>query len=52
MAYKLVDAAQDRWRRIDGHRLVRLVRAGTIFIDGHLQVRSPTDQTDPEDVAA
>lgn len=52
MAYKLVDAAQARWRRIDGHHLVALVRAGTTFIDGELQERNPTDQTDPEDVAA
>jgi transposase-like protein len=52
MAYKLVDAAQARWRRIDGHHLVALVRAGTTFIDGEPQERNPTDQTDPEDVAA
>ena len=51
-AYKLVDAAQHRWRRIDGHHLVALVRAGAIFIDGELQERSSTDQPDPEDVAA
>lgn len=52
MAYKLCDAAQDRWRRIDGPHLVALVRAGAIFIDGRLQERSQTDQIDPEDVAA
>jgi transposase-like protein len=52
MAYKLVDAAQARWRRIDGHHLVALVRAGAVFIDGQLEERSSTDQTDPEDVAA
>ncbi len=52
MAYKLVDAAQDRWRRIDGHQLVALVRAGAVFIDGQLEERSKTDQPDPEDVAA
>lgn len=52
MAYKLCDAAQARWRRIDGHHLVALVRAGAVFIDGQLQERSPTDQPDPEDVAA
>lgn len=46
MAYKLVDAAQHRWRRIDGHHLVPLVRAGAVFIDGHLQEReNHTDQT-------
>jgi len=52
MAYKLVDAAQDRWRRIDGHHLVPLVRAGAVFVDGHLQERSKPDQPDTEDVAA
>ena len=40
MAYKLLDAAQDRWRRINGHELVPLVRAGATFIDGKLQERS------------
>jgi transposase-like protein len=39
MAYKLLDAASDRWRRINGHELVPLVRAGAIFIDGKLQER-------------
>jgi transposase-like protein len=52
MAYKLVDAAQTRWRRIDGYQLVALVRAGARFIDGQLQERSSADQTNPEDVAA
>lgn len=52
MAYKLCDAAQTRWRRIDGPHLVALVRAGAVFIDGQLQERNPTHQTNPEDVAA
>ena len=39
MAYKLLDAAQDRWRRLNGHELVALVRAGATFIDGKLQER-------------
>lgn len=39
MAYKLLDAAQDRWRRITGAELVALVRAGVVFIDGKLQER-------------
>ena len=42
MAYKLLDAAQERWRRINGHELVPLVRAGATFIDGKLQERSTT----------
>jgi hypothetical protein len=37
MAFKLIDAAQARWRRINGHELVPLVRAGATFIDGKLQ---------------
>ena len=40
MAYKLLDAAQVRWRRINGHELVPLVRAGATFIDGKLRERS------------
>jgi putative transposase len=47
MAYKLLDAAQDRWHRIAGAELVPLVRAGATFIDGKLQERKPpeTDTT-------
>lgn len=52
MAYKLCDAAQTRWRRIDGPHLVALIRAGAVFIDGDLQERSHTRQPDSEDVAA
>jgi putative transposase len=50
MAYKLLDAAQDRWRRIRAPELVPLVRAGATFIDGQLQERSdnPTDQHDED----
>jgi putative transposase len=53
MAYKLLDAAQDRWRRINGHELVALVRAGATFIDGKLQERSvTTTNTNTGSVAA
>lgn len=31
-----------RWRRINGHELVPLVRAGDTFIDSKLQERSNT----------
>jgi len=34
MAYKLLDMAQARWRRLDGAHLLRLVRAGIVFVDG------------------
>jgi transposase-like protein len=46
MAYKLLDAAQDRWRRINGHELVPLVRASATSIDGKLQERSVTTDSD------
>jgi len=32
MAYKLLDMAQARWRRLDGAHLLPLVRAGTCLI--------------------
>jgi putative transposase len=34
MAFKLLDMAQRRWRRLDGAALLPLVRAGEKFIDG------------------
>ena len=34
MAYKLLDMAQARWRRLDGAHLLPLVRAGVQFPDG------------------
>jgi hypothetical protein len=34
MAYKLLDMAQARWRRVDGAHLLPLVRAGIVFVDG------------------
>jgi transposase-like protein len=50
MAFKLVEAAEERWRRLDGHKLLPLVRAGAVFVDGHLQERRP-DQPTPGDAA-
>lgn len=44
MAYKLLDAAQDRWRRINSPQLVALVRARVEFKDGN-QVERSTDQS-------
>src|SRR5205807_9771353 len=32
MAYKLLDMAQARWRRLDGAQLLPLVRAGIVFV--------------------
>ena len=34
MAFKLLDMAQQRWRRLDGALLLPLVRAGVKFVDG------------------
>ncbi len=34
MAYKLLDAAQDRWRKVNSPELVALIRAGIEFKDG------------------
>jgi putative transposase len=34
MAYKPLDMAQPRWRRLDGAHLLSLVRAGIAFKDG------------------
>jgi len=34
MAFKLLDIAQMRWRRLDGAHLLPLVRAGVKFVDG------------------
>ena len=36
MAFKLIEAAQDRWRAVNAPHLVALVRAGAVFRDGAL----------------
>jgi len=46
MAFKLIEAAQVRWRAVNGPHLVALVRAGAVFHNGVLVER------DDEDVAA
>jgi hypothetical protein len=45
MAFKLIEAAQDRWRAVSAPHLVALVRAGATFVSGQLVER-------PGDVAA
>jgi len=42
MAFKLIEAAQDRWRSVNGAHLVALVRAGAQFHNGVL-VERPAD---------
>ena len=43
MAYKLLDMAQRRWRRLNGAHLLPLVRAGVVFVDGVQKERSPVE---------
>jgi len=43
MAFKLIEAAQDRWRAVNAPHLVALVRAGATFHKGEL-VERPTGQ--------
>jgi transposase-like protein len=43
MAYKLIEAAQNRWRAVNAPHLVALVRAGATFHKGKL-VERPTDE--------
>jgi hypothetical protein len=47
MAYKLIDAAQARWRAVIAPHLVALVRAGAVFHKGRLLER-PVDITPAE----
>ena len=44
MAYKLLDAAQDRWRSVNSPELVAVVRAGAEFKDG-IQIERRTNQS-------
>jgi transposase-like protein len=47
MAFKLIQAAQDRWRAVNAPHLVALVRAGATFDAGKL-VERPGENTQPE----
>jgi hypothetical protein len=40
MIFKLMEAAEGRWRRLNGHHLVSQVRAGAVFVNGELVERS------------
>jgi len=46
MAFKLIEAAQDRWRAVNGPHLVALVRAGARFEKGVIIEREHRDQED------
>ena len=45
MAFKLLEAASERWCKVNAPHLVALVRAGARFIDGQLQEEANPDQT-------
>lgn len=45
MAFKLIEAAQDRWRAVNAPHLVALVRAGARFENGKIVEREPIDTT-------
>jgi transposase-like protein len=47
MAFKLIEAAQDRWRAVNAPHLVALVRAGATFTNGKL-VERPGEKAQPE----
>jgi transposase-like protein len=51
MAFKLLDAASERWRRLNGHELVADVLAGHTFKDG-IRVPDEHPETTDERVAA
>jgi transposase-like protein len=44
MAYKLLDAAEDRWRKVNSPELVALVQAGIEFKDG-IQIERKTQES-------
>ena len=47
MAFKLIEAAQDRWRAVSAPHLAALVRAGATFINGKL-IERPGQDAEPE----
>jgi transposase-like protein len=51
MAFKLLEAAQERWRRLNGHSLVAAVLDGATYKDG-IPVTEDTTTTTDERVAA
>jgi putative transposase len=47
MVFKLLEAAEQRWRKVNGPRLVALVRAGALFEGGKL-VERPEGEVNSE----
>ncbi len=52
MVFKLIEAAEGRWRKINGHELVALVRAGAKFVNGKLVEAQDDEKDDDEKDAA
>ena len=52
MAFKLLDMAQKRWRKLNGAELLPLVRAGVKFVDGVRQEREKEKKTGRKEKAA
>ena len=50
MAFKLIEAAQSRWRAVNAPHLVALVRAGATFHHGRLVERPTANTTESEEV--
>ena len=50
MAFKLIEAAQSRWRAVNAPHLVALVRAGATFHKGKLIERPIGSTTESEEV--
>ncbi len=46
MAYKLLDTAQDRWRRFNGHELIAGVLDDAVFKDGERITEEDIDNND------
>ena len=52
MAFKLIEAAQARWRAVNAPHLVALVRAGATFEAGKLVERPDAQPMEPIKAAA
>jgi putative transposase len=52
MAFKLIEAAQTRWRAVNAPHLVALLRAGALFVNGQLIERPVHDQSERDQQAA
>jgi hypothetical protein len=50
MAFKLIQAASDRWRAVNAPHLVALVRNGATFVNGKL-IERPDDNEDTQAAA-